>query len=202
MSGVVVFGQAVSWLEILAFVTGLWCVWLVKRMSLWNWPVGLFNVACFSLLFLQAKLYADAVLQIAFAVLSVYGWWQWSRTAARAGEFPVTRSSAFEAVTCLVFGAAAIAAGSQALARFTDSPVPVADTSILVMSLLATAGQALRRLESWWIWIAVDLVSVPLYWSRGLPLTALLFGLFLVLCIAGQREWAQRWRSQGQRVPH
>ncbi|MDB5850818.1 MAG: hypothetical protein JWP29_4570, partial [Rhodoferax sp.] len=109
----------------------------------------------------------------------------------------MTRSSLPEALAWLAGSAAAIAAGSQALGRFTDSPVPVADTTILVMSLLATAAQALRRLESWWIWIAVDLVSIPLYWQRGLPLTALLFGLFLLLCIAGQREWAQRWRDQG-----
>ncbi|MDB5850819.1 MAG: putative nicotinamide mononucleotide transporter [Rhodoferax sp.] len=67
MSGFTVFGQPVSWLETLAFFSGLWCVWLVKRMSLWNWPVGLFNVACFALLFLDARLYADAVLQIGFA---------------------------------------------------------------------------------------------------------------------------------------
>jgi nicotinamide mononucleotide transporter len=200
MTAINVFGQSISWLEALAFVTGLWCVWLVKRMSLWNWPVGLFNVACFAVLFLDAKLYADAVLQIAFAALSVYGWWQWSRTEARVGDLPVSRSTAREALTWFAASAAAIAAGAQLLARFTDSPVPLADTSILVMSLVATAGQALRRLESWWIWIAVDMVSVPLYWQRGLPLTALLFGLFLLLCIAGQHEWAQRWRAQGRRT--
>jgi len=190
-------GQSFSWLEALAFVTGLWCVWLVKRMSLWNWPVGVFNVACFAVLFVQARLYADALLQLAFAVLNLYGWWQWTRTArAEQGALPVTRTTLREAGLALPGCALAVAFGASALARFTDSPAPVMDTAVLVLSLLATAAQALRRLESWWIWIAVDVVSIPLYWSRSLPLTALLFALFLLICIAGLREWHGHWRAQ------
>lgn len=190
------FGQAVSWLEGIAFVTGLLSVWLIQRMHIWTWPVGLVNVACLGWLFVDARLYAVALLQIVFAVLGLWGWWQWAHDRAPDGAPPVTRTTAREALTTALLCVPLVAAGAWALQRYTDNPAPLADTAILVLSIAATAGQALRRLEAWWVWIAVDAVSMPLYWQRGLPLTALLFGLFLLLCVAGLRSWTQRWHTQ------
>lgn len=196
-----VFGQAVTWLEGLAFVTGLLSVWLIQRMNIWTWPVGLVSVACLGWLFADARLYAVATLQVAFAVLGLWGWWQWARAPAPGGEPPVTRTRAAEALGVGALCLPLIALVAWWLGRHTDNPAPLADTTILVLSLAATAGQALRRLEAWWIWIAVDIVSVPLYWQRGLPLTALLYVCFLLLCVAGLRSWTRRWRAQqGERV--
>jgi nicotinamide mononucleotide transporter len=75
------------------------------------------------------------------------------------------------------------------LARQTDSPVPLWDGSVLTLSLAATYGQARKLLESWWIWILVDVLSIPLYVVRGLYPTAVLYALFLALCIVGLRAW-------------
>ncbi|RZL64352.1 MAG: nicotinamide riboside transporter PnuC [Variovorax sp.] len=191
-------GQPVTALEIAAFVTGLATVWLTKIRHIWNWPVSLLNVACFMVLFYGAKLYADALLQIAFAVLGIVGWWQWTRAANgdAAHDVPVTRTPLREAALSLALCAVAIAAGAWALRRWTDSPVPIADTTLLVLSLLATWWQVRRRLECWLMWITVDIISVPLYWQRSLPLTAVLYVIFLLICLAGYVEWRRAWQRQ------
>jgi len=192
------FGQPVTLLEVAAFVTGLATVWLTKQRHIWNWPVSLTNVACFMVLFYEAKLYADALLQIGFAVLGIMGWWQWTRAAASDArhDVPVTRTTWPEVAVSLAISGVAIWLGSLALRSWTDSPVPIADTTLLVLSVLATWWQVLRRLECWVMWIVVDLISIPLYWQRSLPLTAVLYVVFLLICIAGFTEWRRAWQGQ------
>ena len=187
-----VAGQSISALELVAFVSGLLSVWLTQRMHIANWPVGMFNVVCFAFLFVDAKLYADALLQVAFFVLGAYGWWSWVRTKATAGSLPVTRASLAEIFAVVLLALVFTALAASTLMAWTDSPAPWPDGSVLVLSLLATWAQARRRIESWVLWIVVDLISIPLYWSRSLPLTAILFAIFLVLCIAGLVSWSKR----------
>jgi len=87
------------------------------------------------------------------------------------------------------------AAWTAWLAVHTDSPAPFWDAAVLVLSLIATYGQAKKLLESWFVWIAVDAISVPLYLSRGLRPTALLFLGFGVLCVLGLRDWSRSLRA-------
>jgi nicotinamide mononucleotide transporter len=185
-------GQSISALELTAFISGLLSVWLTLRMHIANWPVGMFNVVCFAFLFVDAKLYADALLQVAFFVLGAYGWWSWTRTKAMAGSLPVTRASLAELGTVVLLALVFTALAASTLMAWTDSPAPWPDSSVLVLSLLATWAQAKRRIESWLLWIVVDLISIPLYWSRSLPLTAILFAIFLMICIAGLVSWRKR----------
>lgn len=185
----VVAGSPVTWTELLGDVTGLICVYLVARANVWNWPVGIANVVLFFFTFLRARLYGDALLQVVFLVLQVYGWWLWTRPVGSAAETPVRRASALENAALVGLSLAGTAAAALVLARHTDSPVPVWDASVLVLSLVATWAQAEKLVESWWLWIAVDVISVPLYVSRGLYPTALLYALFLGLCVLGLREW-------------
>jgi nicotinamide mononucleotide transporter len=186
-----VFGP-VSWAELIGDVTGIWCVWLLARQKLLNWPIGILNNAFFFLLFWSAKLYGDAVLQTVFATLGAYGWWTWTRhPQGRADAVPVRRITPAEWSVIAAATAAATVGAAFWLARHTDSPVPIWDACVLCLSLAATYGQARKLLESWWIWIAVDVLSVPLYIRRGLYPTALLYGIFLALCIGGLRAWSR-----------
>lgn len=191
-----VFGVAITWLELAGDLTGIGCVWLLTRQNVWNWPVGLLNTVLFCVLFVQAKLYGDAVLQAFFFALGVWGWVEWVRHAGPRDGPPVRRTSSRE-WTALA-AAAVLGTGLAALylARFTDSPVPLADGSVLVLSLCATWGQVKKRLESWWIWIFVDVVSVPLYVSRKLYPTALLYVVFGILCVFGLRAWKKSFEEQ------
>lgn len=192
MMPLTLWGQSSSWLEIAAFVSGLVSVWLTRQLHIGNWPAGIVSCVCFGVLFIGARLYADALLQIAFIALGIYGWWQWRRSATAAGEVPVGRATRYEITLGLVLTAGGTLGAAWVLSRFTDSPVPLPDAAILVMSLLATWAQARSRLECWWVWIAVDVISIPLYWHRGLPLTAALYVLFLLICLGGLSSWRRR----------
>jgi nicotinamide mononucleotide transporter len=179
-------------LEVLAVATALASVWLLLRLHIWNWPVGLVSVSCYAVLFFNAKLYADALLQGVFFGFGAAGWFAWLRGAARGDAGRVTRATPEEWRWGATIAVAGIAAVAVALQSLTDSPLPWIDAAIFVLSLLAIWGQALRRLECWWVWILVDVISIPVYLARDLPLTAALYAVFLVLCVAGLRAWRLR----------
>ncbi|MCB1295280.1 MAG: nicotinamide mononucleotide transporter [Gordonia sp.] len=191
-----VAGQSFAVVEVVGFVTGALCVWAVTRQFTWNWPVGIANNIVFLVLFLGAGLYADSALQIAFAAVGAYGWWKWRRGDVAPATLPVRRARAAEAVG----GVLAVGVGTVVVAQLlnvhTDSTVPWPDAFILTASLLATWGQARKILEQWWVWITVDVVSIPLYAHKGLWLTAVLYTGFLALCIDGLRRWRTDFADQ------
>ncbi|MEV6108969.1 nicotinamide riboside transporter PnuC [Streptomyces sp. NPDC051940] len=179
----------VSWTEVLGFGSGALCVWLVARQHLANWAVGIANNLLFILLFTDAGLYADAGLQIVFIALACFGWWSWTHGGGPADRLPVRRTARHEWAWLLAAGAAGCAGLTLLLDRATDSTVPQWDALTTVLSLMATYGQCRKLVESWWIWIAADLVYIPLYAYKELYLTSLLYVGFLALCAAGLRSW-------------
>lgn len=182
------FGAPTSWAEVLGFVTGAWCVWLVGRQSVWNWPIGIANNLVWILLFATAGLFADSALQIVYIALAVWGWRNWVQ--GRAGEtLAVTGTTGTEWVWLAGAGIAGTGALMLLLDTATSSTVPFWDAVTTVLSLLATWGQATKRWESWLLWIAADLIYIPLYLHKGLTLTALLYAGFLLLCVRGLLAW-------------
>lgn len=182
------FGAPTSWAEVLGFVTGAWCVWLVGRQSVWNWPIGIANNLVWILLFATAGLFADSALQIVYIALAVWGWRNWVQ--GRAGEtLAVTGTTGTEWMWLAGAGIAGTGALMLLLDTATSSTVPFWDAVTTVLSLLATWGQATKRWESWLLWIAADLIYIPLYLHKGLTLTALLYAGFLLLCIRGLLAW-------------
>ncbi|MBS1150073.1 MAG: hypothetical protein H6Q89_1771 [Myxococcaceae bacterium] len=190
------WGVDLTWLELGGDLAGVASVWLLTRQNVWNWPVGLLNTVLFFVLFLQSKLYGDGALQVFFFALGVWGWWSWVRKAGPTEGPPVRRTSKREWLLLALAAVGGTAAAALYLKRFTDSPVPLADGSVLVLSLCATWGQVKKRLESWWIWIGVDVISVPLYVNRKLYPTALLYFLFGCLCVLGLREWTRAHKAR------
>lgn len=186
------WGETFSWAEVIGAITGVICVWWVATENIGNFPMGLANNVFLFALFVDAKLYADGVLQVLFFGLGVYGWIVWASGdggGRRGDQEPVRRTTPTE---WRAFGALGIALWATAylwLDHHTDSPVPIWDSLALALSLVATWGQAKKLLESWWVWIAVDVVSVPLFANRGLPLIALLYLVFGFICIKGLRDW-------------
>jgi nicotinamide mononucleotide transporter len=190
-----------SLVEILGFLTGAVNVWLLARQNIWNWPVGLANNALYVAVFLSAGLYGDAGLQLVYITLGVYGWWTWAHPGARV-ELQVTRTPRSTWIWLTPVTAAAAIGLAFFLRRFTDSTVPVWDSFTTALSLAAIYGQTKKYVESWWIWIAVDIIYVPLYIYKNLRLTSGLYFVFLLLCVMGLREWSRALRSlEGERVP-
>ena len=183
------FGVPITWVEIVGFLTGLACVYGVTKQKGWNWPIGIVNNIAFSILFLGSSLYGESFLQVVFGIVAVYGWYNWSKggenkTTLKIRE--ITKSEIVYSSLAVILGTVLVA---QILTHSTDSPVPYPDAFILVASLVATWFQAKKVFQHWWIWIAIDVVSIPLYISRGLLLTAILYSVFLGLCFYGLKLW-------------
>lgn len=182
-------GTPTSLGEVLGFVTGAACVYGVARQYLWNWPVGIANNVFFLLLFFAAGLYSDAVLQVVFLTLAAYGWWSWLRGGEQRNELAVSRTTAVQWLVLLGCGVVGTAGAAYVLATFTPSTVPLADGVTTVLSLLATWGQCRKKVESWYLWIAADLIYIPLYVVKDLVLTAGLYVGFTALCVVGLVAW-------------
>jgi nicotinamide mononucleotide transporter len=190
---VTVLGTPVSWTEVLGFGSGAFCVWLVARQHITNWPVGIANNVLFILLFTGSGLYADAGLQVVFIALAAYGWWIWAHGGGpdSPSSVRVARTTRTEWTWLLVAGAVGTLGLTLLLSHVSDSTVPFWDALTTALSLTATYGQCRKRLESWWLWIAADVVYIPLYAYKELYLTSLLYIGFLALCVAGLRNWSR-----------
>ncbi|GGW36011.1 nicotinamide riboside transporter PnuC [Streptomyces xantholiticus] len=196
-----VLDTPVSRAEFLGFGSGALCVWLVARQHIANWPIGIANNVLFVLLFTQAGLYADAGLQVVFITLAVYGWWTWTHGGGPGSSvLPVRRTTRTEWTWLLAAGVMGTVALTLLLDRATDSTVPFWDAATTALSLMATYGQCRKRLESWWLWIAADVVYVPLYAYKELYLTSLLCTGFMALCVAGLLNWSRDLDARRQVV--
>lgn len=183
-------GTPISWTEVLGFGSGALCVWLVARQHISNWPIGIANNAFFILLFVGSGLYADAGLQVVFITLAVYGWWTWAHGGGPGSDaLPVRCTSRTEWAVLSAAGVVGASGLTVLLDHASDSTVPLWDSLTTVLSLAATYGQCRKLVESWWLWIAADVIYVPLYAYKELYLTSLLYIGFLALCVAGIRGW-------------
>lgn len=192
--------RAVNSVELMAVAFGLVSVYLAAREHIVSWPTAIVNVAIFFVLFWRAKLYADAVLQLVYLALSVYGWYEWRFGGAQHSRLQVSRATrAHWLVLVPLFLVGGLGLGAL-LARYTDSPVPYFDALLTTASLVAQWMMTRKLLENWIIWIAADLVYVPLFIQRGLPLTALQYGVFLLLAALGWHGWRQSLRAQAPPV--
>ena len=186
-----------SWGEIIGTVLGVIGVWLMIRQNIWSWPVGLVQVAVYTWVFYEAKLYSDAILQVLFFAIQGYGWWHWVRsqhTAARS-ELPVTRLGGAALGGWLVAGLVATAGWGTVMHRTTDAALPYWDAFILVFSLVAQWLQARKNLENWAGWVGVNTVAIGVYWVKDLRLTAGLYLVFWLMALWGWRAWRQSMRQ-------
>lgn len=173
--------------ECLGFASGLVCVWLAARNHIWNFPVGILNGAMFLLLFFQTRLFADAGLQVVFILLNVRGWWQWAKHGT-APVLPISTASRSQLRIALIASIVSVALLVVVLTLAKGS-VPLLDASIAGLSLVAQWLLNRRVLQNWWWWMAVDVISIPVYVYKELYLTAVLYAVFLCICVAGYRSW-------------
>src|SRR5258708_5391216 len=180
--------------EWLGFITGGATVWLVVRENIWNWPLGLANSAFFFVLFFRSRLYADMALQAMFFSLNAYGWWNWLYGGSQHSVLRISPTRRAEWAALAVTIPAVTLAMRQFLLRVNDA-APALDAFTTALSVAAQYLQTRKRLEHWWIWILADVVYIPLYASRKLPLTAVLYGIFLLMCVIGLRDWRRSFRD-------
>jgi nicotinamide mononucleotide transporter len=182
------FGEPVTWVEVLGFATGGACVALTVGRNIWNFPVGIANCVFFLLLFVSARLWADAGLQVVYLALGCAGWWQWMRGRGASAPLIVTRAPPRELAWAAVFVVAGTGALYVVLAATHDS-APLLDALTTCLSLAAQWLLNGKRIQNWYFWIAADCIYLPLYAAKHLNLTALVYGVFLIMCVLGLRAW-------------
>jgi len=181
-------------LEIAANVAAALSIILAGRNNVHGWWLSIVAAALFAVVFAQARLYGHVTLQGFFMIVSALGAWQWLRGAA-GRPLPITRV----APRTWLWRVPAVAAGAVGygwlLGRHTDGHAPWLDATLVVLSM---AGQLLmmrRKLECWWIWLLVNTLAVPLYYSGGLQLTALLYVGYWINALLALRHWRTSCRS-------
>lgn len=195
-SGFVLLASYLGWWSISVsegwgFVTGGICVWLVVREHMWNWPVGLANNVFFFVLFFKGRLFADMGLQVVYFGLGVYGWLNWLFGGEQKGALRISRATRTEWLGLLVTVPLAVC-GLREVLLVINGAAPFWDSLTTVLSLAAQYLLCRKRLENWYLWIAADVIYVPLYLSRHLPLTAALYAVFLGMCLVGLWEWKKQ----------
>jgi nicotinamide mononucleotide transporter len=174
--------------EVLGFATGAACVLLVIDESIWNFPVGLANNLFFLVLFASARLYGDMALQLVYLALGVAGWRRWARGSGDGGALAVSSMPPRERAALAMVTIVATVGLTSWFERVGDAS-PALDALTTVLSLGAQWLLNRKRIENWFLWLAADVLYVWLYVSRHLYLTAVLYAVFIVLCLVGVRRW-------------
>lgn len=188
-------------IEIAAAAFGIASVFLSARQNVWNWPLGIINVALYIIVFYEAKLYADMGLQVVYVVLAAYGWWHWLHGGANRGTLPVSRVSTREIILLAIAFVAGTAALSTLLARTTDASLPLADSALTAASLVAQYMMTRKYVECWLVWIVADVAYVALFIYKELLPTAGLYLVFTVLAVTGWRQWRASLRNRSAAEP-
>jgi nicotinamide mononucleotide transporter len=183
-------GSVVTWLEIVAFVLALVMVVCNMRVDPRGWPLAIASSLLYFLLFWKSRLYGDASLQIFFAAIACWGWWQWLRGTDASGQaLHVRRLGHRGRWIALAALAVAWPATGLFLRRFTDTDVPWWDAFPTSASLIGQWLLGRKYIENWPTWLVVNIVGTALFAYKGLWLTVVLYAIFAVLSVAGWRAW-------------
>lgn len=176
-------------IEWIAVICGILNVSLIIRRTLWNYPFGFAVVALYFFIFWEYRLYSDALLQVYFFFIQIYGVYVWLNGRAPDGRVIVVRLSF--SVFMLHLGATAIMwlIVAVLMSTYTDAAAPYWDAAVAALSITAQFLMSRRHLQSWYLWIAVDVLAIGLFYTRGLEPTAALYVVFLGLAITGLIQW-------------
>jgi nicotinamide mononucleotide transporter len=185
-----------NYYEVVAVIFGIVSVYLSTRQNIWSWPTGIVNVTMYIVVFFQVKLYADMGLQVVYLALSVYGWYQWLYGGVGRTALHVSRTRPRTAALLAGLGIASAAALATLLDRHTDAALPYLDSAVTATSLVAQWMMTRKLLESWLVWVAVDVVYVGMFIYKALYLTAGLYAVFLVLAAMGYVAWRRVYDAE------
>ncbi len=202
------FGYELSHLEFWATLTGGLAVWLSAKENVWSWVIGLVSVSLAFVLFYQSQLYPDMFLQIFFFVTNIIGFYLWKfppkANANSNNELKISRMKPTNLVLFIVLGLI----GTFLFGRFAanlhhlfprlfhlPSSFPYADSFILVMSVGTTFLMMKKKVETWWMWLVIDVISTVLYYSKDIKLYSLLYFAFCFIALFGALDWTKKYKS-------
>lgn len=198
-------GYSVSAVEFTGTATGLLCVLYAARERVVSWPFGIANAIFFFILFYQARLYPDMLLQIYYLVTSVYGWWRWTHPRSEneadfKDELKVSdMGTPWLMVTVIATAAVSVICGSAVARVHLWLPVvfpapasfPYADSFVAIMSVVAQVLLSIKKREAWILWITVDVVAAVIYMMKGIYLVSGEYVIFGLIASAGLWNWSR-----------
>jgi len=182
------FKSMSAW-EITAVVLALAYLVLAIRENIACWFAAILSTSIYIVLMYKAGLYMESALQLFYIAMAVYGWYSWKHGEGPENKLPVSSWPLNRHVVPLVLILLFTLASGFALSRYSDAAMPYLDSFTTWGAIVTTWMVARKIIQNWHYWFIIDSVSVYLYVSRGLWLTALLFVLYLVLIVIGYREW-------------
>jgi nicotinamide mononucleotide transporter len=180
----------VTWspLEIAAIAFTLVNVWLAIKENMWTWPTGIVSVILYGIVFYQSRLYANAGLQVIYFVLSIHGWYEWLHGGENKTELCVRRATLRQWIGCAIAGVV-LTALLMWLLQVISGSAPFTDALTTAFSIVGQWMLNEKLLENWIIWLAVDIIYVPLFALSGRLPSAFLYAFFCVLCLKGLVDW-------------
>ncbi len=183
-------------LELVAVILTLLAVILTVRQIIWCWPLGMISVALYAVVFYAVRLYADMGLQGLYFGLAAYGWWAWLHGGEDHDELEVSLTSSRTRLWLLLAATLGGILLGQTLTRLTEASLPFMDSMLTSFSIAAQWMQTRKLLESWLVWLAVDVCYVGMFLYKELYLTAGLYTVFLVLAAIGFAQWRRSLRAR------
>jgi nicotinamide mononucleotide transporter len=202
-----------SYLEFFGTVFSVWCVWLTARAKVLSWPVGIIGVGLFIFLFYQINLYADMLEQVYFLATGFVGWYIWlhpknSEETGKNSQLKIGINS-FKVniiyASVIVFGTGLLYYVTVNLDNWFPkyfpeaTTYPVLDAFTTTMSFAAQWLLAKKRVESWVLWVIVDVIGIWLYWVKGVKFISLEYVIFLVIATWGLISWYKEYKKYGEK---
>lgn len=185
-----------NWIELTAAIFGVISVWYARKEKILVFPFGIINVAIYIYICIEARLYANAGINMVYLASNIFGWYMWSRTGDDNQKLQIRRNTPRQQVitwssVLLIYLAVYFLLRwvNREDAAYLASWLPRIDAFNTSFFLVATVLMAVKRLENWHFWIIGNIVSIPIYASQGLYFTSGQYTVFLVLAIMGLREW-------------
>ena len=178
-------------LEVTAIIFGLLSVWLAKKDNIWVFPTGIINTAIYVYLLWKWNLLGDMMINFYYVVMSIYGWYHWTRKKENIVEFPISRMTLSEkkwSIIIFVLTILFVALVYTYFGKFTHWTSYV-DTFVTGIFFVGMWLMAIRKIENWVLWIIGDLISIPMYFVKGYSFTSIQYLIFTIIAIYGYLEW-------------
>lgn len=194
-----------SYLEFFGTLLNILCVYLVAKKNIWSWPIGIIATILFGILFYQIQLYSDFFEQIYFLITGFWGWWLWQKMKDQKLEknkISVNKRSLNLALIALtIIGTFGLGYFMSNIHLYFPALFPIAasfaylDAFTTVMSFVANMLLAYKRVESWLLWILVDIIGIWLYFVKDVKFVSLLYVIFLINALYGLYVWYKDYQK-------
>ena len=183
-------------LEIAAVAFNIGYVILAARGNAWCWPLGIIGSLLSIWLFVEIKLYAESVLFVYYVIVGFYGWYQWKKKRTSSDDLQIRVWEVKYHLLLFLGGYLATWLLFLILHKFTDAAMPLLDSFTTVFSFIATWLTAKRYIENWIYWVALNLLTIYLYYSRDLEVYAVLSFVYTLMAVYGMYNWKRDFKKQ------